>query len=298
MCSFEGRVRRWSTSTGDKTPPAWPREHDEEPPFYAMARTDTIDHAECSAAARRTFRRPSRRLSEKRVRIASREQRLGRLAAERAPASPRVSCRAGGEQWTAVVTRRTSSCRADSSQGWRPLVVVEGTGRFRAFLDFTRRVHRRCTRPTTGFWRPRSAFVGGEPTGRARTAFRGGARAHPPRRPADTVRGARSRSVQGHTLLLRLARGGACRPSPDATTITLTAPGPAFTARRLWRLSGLGQPERESSWRPDQPFGGHRATIYRARRPVLVRRFRCTWRTSFLRYREDMSRARPAFCFF
>jgi len=215
---------------------------------YAMARQDPIEHAE--AFALRLADHFAGKQAVARVRIGVSEQRWDRLAAGARP-HPHAFVQAGGERWTAVVTRDAHGARIVS--GLTDLVVLKTADS--AFSGFPRdqfttlrdTEDRILATSITASWPYREGTTDFGARERIRAAL------------LETFAAHRSRSVQ-HTLY---AMGeAALAASADATAITLALPNRHHLLVDLAPL-GLDNPN-EIFVATDQPFGLIEATVTRS----------------------------------
>lgn len=215
---------------------------------YAIARQDPIEHAE--AFALRLADHFAGKPAVTRVRISVGEQRWERLSAGGRP-HPHAFVQAGGEQWTAVVTRDSHGARIVS--GLTHLVVLKTADS--AFSGFPRdelttlpdTEDRIFATSITASWTYREGMTDFGARERIRAAL------------LDTFATHKSRSVQ-HTLY---AMGeAALAASADATEITLALPNRHHLLVDLAPL-GLDNPN-EIFVATDQPFGLIEATVTRS----------------------------------
>ena len=214
---------------------------------YAFARRDDIVHVELFAEKLAAHFAEKPWVSS--VHIAATEQPWQRIAASGRP-HPHAFVQAGGEQWTAVVTRGAGG--TDIRSGLRNLVVLKTTDS--AFTGFPRDEYttlgetadRILATSATASWRYRSGvrdFSGRE---RIRQAL------------IETFAAHNSRSVQ-HTLhAMAEAALAACA---DITEITLSLPNRHHLLVDL-KPFGLDNPN-EVFVATDQPYGLIEATVKR-----------------------------------
>jgi urate oxidase len=214
---------------------------------YAMARQDPINHVETFAArlADHFLAKPA----VSRVRISAVEQPWGRLSSGGRP-HPHAFVQAGGEHWTAVVTRDTSGVHIVS--GLANLIVLKTSDS--AFAGFPRDEY--TTLPGTSD-RLMATSITASWTYRQDTSDFS-VRAAVRRALVETFAGHVSRSVQHTLYAMGEAALSAC---PDVVAITLSLPNRHHLLVDL-KPFGLDNPN-EIFVATDRPFGLIEATITR-----------------------------------
>jgi urate oxidase len=214
---------------------------------YALARQDPIEHVE--AFAERLAIHFAAKPAVSRVRIAVAEHRWDRLIVEGRP-HPHAFGQAGGEQWTAVVTRGPEGCRVAS--GVANLVVLKTTDS--GFSGFPRDEYttlpetedRILVTSVTATWRYREAMREFAVRERIRRAL------------IETFAAHDSRSVQHTLYAMAEAALGACA---DVTEVTMSLPNRHHFLVDLTPF-GLDNPN-EVFVATDQPYGLIEATVRR-----------------------------------
>jgi urate oxidase len=218
---------------------------------YALARQDPIEHVETFAAtlADHFAARPG----VARARISAAEARWARITCGGRP-HPHAFAQAGGEQWTAVVTKDRRGLAVVS--GLTNLVVLKTTDS--AFAGYPRDEYttlretrdRILATSMTAAWTYRAGTTDFSVRDRIRTAL------------VETFASHRSESVQ-HTLYAMAA--AALAAAPDMAEITLTLPNRHHLLVDLEPF-GLDNPN-EIFVATDQPYGLIEATVRRRNNP-------------------------------
>ena len=214
---------------------------------YAFARSDDIVHVELFAE------KLAAHFAEKpwiaKVRVSATEQPWQRISTDGRP-HPHAFVQAGGEQWTAIVTRDANG--TDIVSGLKNLVVLKTTDS--AFTGFPRDEYttlgetsdRILATSVTAFWRYRSGLRDFSGRERIRQAL------------VETFAAHDSRSVQHTLYAMAEAALGACA---DITEITLSLPNRHHLLVDL-KPFGLDNPN-EVFVATDQPYGLIEATVKR-----------------------------------